>query len=339
MALGKFILHFIDTYINRCRTIKPTVVFADANDEHVLQAARELTDRQLAVPILLGQPTQIREWGERWKIRTNGIKVMHPLHDAAFDINARLLQKIMSAKGLTLFDARQILSHPLWYAAMMVAGQSVDMAFAGNRSGVPLLLKIALNVIGGQSGNKNVFGVILLFEPQGERVFAFADGVVMPRPSADQLADMAVRTTGTYEWLTGNQARTAFLSFSTDGSAYHELTDKVQKAVQITRAKAPQLLVDGELQFDAALVPEVAEKKAPASALHGDANVFIFPSLNAANIGYKIARHLAGWHGAGPFIMGLKRPFHLIPPGSSSTDIIHSIALAAGMDRTKFDFG
>lgn len=324
-------MSFLKSLIEKSKKNPQKIVFADALDVRVLQAARRLDEEGLAKPILLGGPIAMRDFAARNGIRTAGLKIQQPLHDKSFEKYAKLFYERRKSKGLTLFEARQQMRIPLYYGAMLLSQDLADVCIAGNLSLTADVLRAAIQVIGTADGFNTVSSFFLMLSADSDRKFAFADGAVIPNPSVNQLADIALMTADSFQKLTGEAARVAMLSFSTKGSADHEMVDKVRQATELCHQKNPHLLIDGELQFDAAFVPAVAMKKAPKSPVGGKANVFIFPSLNAANIGYKIAERIGGFKALGPFSQGLRKPMHYLSRGCSAEDIMNVALTAAGM--------
>lgn len=319
----------------RCRQIchaKPkTVLLPDAMDVRVLLAARRLKNERLAEPVLIGSPVKLREFASANKINTSGIKIRKPEHDAKFEHLVRVFYDKRKEKGISRLEARDQLKDPLWYAAMVLQRDQADLCVAGNHSVTAEVLRAGLQVVGLQEGFKTVSSFFVMIAPDGLQTVAFSDCAVVPRPTEMQLADIAISTSRNFAKLIGLEARTALLSFSTAGSAEHELTKTVREALEIIRQKQPGLLVDGELQFDAAIDPETSRKKMPNGRLQGQANVFVFPSLNAGNIGYKIAERIAGYTAIGPFIQGLVKPFHDLSRGCSTQDIVNTVIVGSCM--------
>jgi phosphotransacetylase len=214
---------------------------------------------------------------------------------------------------------------------MMLVSGDTDYCVAGNLSSTASVLRAALKVIGLTEGNHTLSSMFFMLPPDRSHVFGFADCGVVPKPTVAQLADIAISTAGTFFNVTGEQPRVAMLSFSTLGSAKHASAELVAQATALARTRRPDLLIDGELQFDAAFVPAVAARKAPDSPVAGKANVFIFPSLSEGNIAYKIAERLGGYTALGPMIQGLRLPMHDLSRGCSATDILQVSLLAMKM--------
>ena len=232
---------------------------------------------------------------------------------------------------MTLYEAGQRLDDPLYMGAMLVRDAQADLCIAGNLSSTANVLRAAIHVLGVAPGLRTVSSFFAMISPDGESVYAFADAAVLPDPTPEQLADIAVATAAQYERLTANEPRVAMLSFSSKGSAQHAKVDKVREATGLVQAQAPGLKVDGELQFDAAVDPEVAALKAPGSILEGHANVLVFPSLESANIAYKLLARLGKAKAIGPILLGVGAPVHVLQTGDDVNAIVQ-IASVAVMD-------
>jgi len=319
----------IETFRRQCRRKPKRIIFTDAIDIRVLEASRQLFDEKLAIPILLGTPSEIRIYAERHGIHTRGLRVHHPLHMDNFHALVKDLHYLRQLKGMTRFDAENSLHDPLTMGAMLIRHMRADVCIAGNITNTPKVLRTAIQLVGVKKNHKIVSSYILLTSPDNERVFAFADCSVVARPTPQQMADIAIDTAENYLQLTGIESRVAMLSFSTNKSADHEMTLKVRHAVQIAKQQRSSLILDGEVQFDAAIDCSIARKKAPTCRLEGRANVFVFPSLNAANIAYKIAQHLAGFKGVGPILQGLNGNMHSLSKACSTEDIINLALIAS----------
>ncbi|HSC75480.1 MAG TPA: phosphate acetyltransferase [Pseudomonadales bacterium] len=307
----------------------PRVVFPDALDPRTIEAAQYLASEGLAEPLLLGNPFALRGHGLERHLRLGGLALIDPQCSPLLPGFAETL--VQRQSKMTMEQALEQLRNPLWFGAALLEAGHVDLCIAGNINSTANVLRAGLKVVGLAPGNRTLSSVFIMLPADDGPPMAFADCGVVPQPTAEQLADIAISSAASFEQLTGETARVAMLSFSTKGSAKHEDAELVREACDLVRQRAPKLCVDGELQFDAAFVPEVAALKAPDSPLHGVSNVFIFPSLEAGNIGYKIAQRLGGMNAIGPLLQGLSAPIHDLSRGCTSEEMIQTVLLANKM--------
>lgn len=290
----------------------PRLVYPEGSDERVRAAADRLRAEGLAAPVLLGTPDS----------------------PPATKKLAALYYERRRAKGVTQVEAAEIAARPLYQAALMVAAGEADAGVGGAVNTTGETIRAALHAIGPAAGIQTVsscFAMCTRSDAFGSAgVLLFADGAVVVDPSAAELANIAIASAATFRALTGVEPRVGMLSFSTKGSASHPFAAKVVEAVAIAKARAPGLAIDGELQADAAIVESVAQSKAPGSAVGGRANVLVFPSLDAANISYKLVERLAGAAAIGPLVQGLAKPFHDLSRGCSADDV-YAVSLIAAL--------
>ena len=309
------------------------IVLPEGNEKRTVEAAVRIQEEGLALPILLGNRQEIATVAARQKVRVDGIQIIDPLNSEAAIPYAEELFRLRQAKGVTREDAARLVADPMYYGIMMVRLGDADGLVSGAVHTTGDMLRPALQIIKTRPGMQVVSSSFLMDCPNpslGENgLLIYADCVVMPCPTAEELAQIAIATADTARTLCGvEEPRVAFLSFSTKGSAKHELVDKVQRAVAIAHKLAPDLLLDGEMQMDAALIPEIGQSKAPGSPVAGRANVLIFPDLQSGNIGYKITQRIGGAQ-CFAVLQGLARPCNDLSRGCSVEDIVNTVAMTA----------
>lgn len=309
----------------KAKQLKKHIVLPDALDERTLKAGRIIVDEKIADITLIGDEEKIRSLAEKVNVNLSGIRIVDPLRSEKLSDFAHIFYNLRKNKGISFEEAKETMKKPLFFGAMMVREGMADGSVAGSISTTADVLRAGIQVVGLMGGISIVSSFFLIVFPN--KVYSFADCAVVPNPTAEQLADIAISTAINYKKLTGEEPIVAMLSFSTKGSAQHEMVDKVVQATRIARQKRPDLIIDGELQLDAAIVPEVARRKAPDSPVQGNANVLIFPNLDAGNIGYKMAQRMAGAEAIGPIVQGLKKPCFDLSRGCSVDDIVNVVAI------------
>lgn len=309
--------------------LQASVVFPEGNDSRTLQAVTWLSERGIVRPVVIGKPEMVWQMASEAGIELPaGLRVIEPATFERLDEFAKAFYELRKHKGISRAEAREQVQEPLRFAAMLVRTGEVDGCVAGAVNATGDVLRAGFQIIGLAEGIEVVSSTFLMVLPDG-RALTYGDCGVVPYPDAKQLAQIAVASARTHTQLTGETPIVAMLSFSTKGSARHDCVSKVQDATALVRQMAPDLLVDGELQFDAAYVEHVGKRKAPDSAVAGRANVFIFPNLDAGNIAYKITERLGGAQAIGPIIQGLAKPLHDLSRGCKAEDIVTLSAICA----------
>ncbi|HEY6172186.1 MAG TPA: phosphate acetyltransferase [Candidatus Kapabacteria bacterium] len=325
-----------DSLKTRAGSAKKHILLADATDDRMLRAAKIADDAGIAEVTLVGDSTAIGEAADRFGIELDNLSIINPNNFAQTE--EFIIEYYEERKGkITDLDAarNEVLSDELLFGALCVKSGFADGMLAGSLSTTAAVIRAGIRGIGLATEMRVLSSMFLMSFPKlaglrhDDIVLAFADGAVIPNPDAYQLADIAISTAKTYQQLSGNAPRIAMLSYSTKGSASSEDVKKVITATEIAKERHPELIIDGELQFDAAFVPEVSERKIPGSPLHGNANVFIFPNLDAGNLGYKIAERLGGGQAIGPILQGLHKPLNDLSRGARVDDIVTMIAVTA----------
>ena len=306
-----------------------TIVLPESHDERILKAAEIIVNEEIAKVITLGNEEKIRSDASKLGVNLAKIRLIDPLKSDKLSDFANIFFNLRKHKGISIEQAHETVKKDLFFGAMMVKESMADGSVAGSTAATGDVLKAAFQCVGMPKGISIVSSFFLMIYP--ERVFSFADCAVVPNPDKDQLADIAISTADNHKKLTGENPNVAMLSFSTKGSAKHELVDKVLEATKIAKEKRPDLNIDGELQFDAAIISSIGKRKAPDSQVAGKANVLIFPDLNAGNISYKIAQRLGGAEAVGPIVQGLKKPLFDLSRGCSVDDIVNTVAIACLM--------
>ena len=345
-------MNAIKNIIERASKLNGTVVLPEGQDPRVITAACACVDRKIATPVVLGTAAEIAvaEAKAGLSLAERGIKTIDYTQGGA-ELEAAYLEAWNAKESKKPAEKQKIIdaaaakatlsTKRIYFGGMMVKLGRVDGLVAGSIASTGDMLRAAFHTLGTQKGVKTASScfIIDLKEPtvSGDDVLAFGDCGVIPDPTAEQLVDIGLATAQSYRDLTGREPRVAYLSFSTKGSAAGPLVEKVQKAVELARPKFAEagIPMDGEMQFDAAIVPSVGKQKNPNGEVQGNANVFIFPDLNAGNIGYKIAQRIGGADAIGPNLQGLAKAMNDLSRGCSAEDIVGTICVTLLQSQTK----
>jgi len=327
-------MNLIQDIINRAMANRQRIVLPEGTEERTLKAANRLMENKIADIILIGNPSEIKNLAGQYQLpHINEVTIVDPLNHPKKALYANLLFELRKSKGLTLEQAEALVENPLYLGCLMIKNGDADGEIAGAQNTTGDVLRPAFQIIKMLPNTSVVSGAFLMFVQDhsygADGILVFADCAVLPNPTAKELAEIAVTTAHTARTLTGIEPKVSMLSFSTKGSAKHELVDKVIEATQLAKEMAPELLIDGELQADAAIVPSVGKSKAPGSSVAGQANVLIFPNLECGNIAYKLVQRLGNAEAVGPVLQGMAAPVNDLSRGCSVDDIYKMVAICA----------
>lgn len=326
-------MNLFDNLTKKAKGSRQRIVLPEGTESRTLTAADRILAEDIADIILIGNNDEIKRMAVDMNLKNiDKATIVDPRDKAVIDRYAPLLYELRKYKGMTEEQSRLTAANPLFLGCLMVKAGDADGEVAGAQNTTGNVLRAAFQVIKTRPGISVVSGAFLMLLPEGSKfgddgVLVFADCAVVPDPNAEELAQIAVCSAETARNLVGIEPRVALLSFSTKGSAKHDRVDKVVEATALAHKLAPNLIIDGELQADAAIVPSVAHKKAPDSILNGNANVLVFPSLEVGNIAYKLVQRIGGVQAVGPILQGLAAPVSDLSRGCFPEDIYKTIIL------------
>ncbi len=326
-------MSFIEEIKNRAKQEIKTIVLPEATDIRILKAAQIVNKEKYAKVVLIGNTEEIEKLIKENGLELGETQIIDPVKSEETSEYAKELYELRKAKGMTEEQAQKLILEPIYYGMMMVKQNDADGLVSGAAHSTADTLRPALQILKTAPGTKLVSAFFVMVVPNCEYgangTFIFADSGLNEEPDADKLSEIAISSSKSFKQLVGEEPKVAMLSYSTYGSAHSASTEKVVEATRLAKEKAPELLIDGELQLDAAIIPEVAEFKAKGSPLKGQANVLVFPDLGAGNIGYKLTQRLAKAEAYGPLCQGIARPVNDLSRGCSSEDVAGVVAITA----------
>ena len=326
-------MSFIESIKQRAKQNIKTIILPEAEDKRVLEAASKVIAQGFAKVILIGNKEQVEKDSKENNIDLSGVEIIDIKSSTKKQEYAQKLFELRQAKGMTEEEASKLIEEPIYFGMMMLKNGEADGLVSGAAHSTSNTLRPALQILKTAPNTKLVSAFFVMCVPNceyGEHgTFIYGDSGLNQNPNADELSEIAISSAKSFKSLVEAEPKVAMLSYSTYGSAKSELTEKVIEATKFVKEKAPDLLVDGELQVDAAIIPEVSKSKAPGSPIEGNANVLIFPDLNAGNIGYKLTQRLAKAEAYGPLCQGIAKPVNDLSRGCSSDDIVGVVAITA----------
>ncbi|CDD36874.1 phosphate acetyltransferase [Clostridium sp. CAG:356] len=332
-------MSFIEQIKQRAKQEIKTIVLPEATDVRILEAAEMIKNEGYAKVILIGNEEEVRKLAKERNIDIGETKIIDPAVSIETARYSKELYELRKSKGMTEEQAEKLVLEPVYFGMMMVKLNEADGLVSGAAHSTSDTLRPALQILKTAPGTKLVSAFFVMVVPNckyGENgTFIFADSGLNEEPDSEKLSEIAISSSKSFEQLVGTQPKVAMLSYSTYGSAHSASTEKVIEATKLVKEKEPNLLVDGELQLDAAIIPEVAEFKAKGSPLKGQANVLVFPDLGAGNIGYKLVQRLAKAEAYGPLCQGIAKPVNDLSRGCSSEDVAGVVAITAVQAQQK----
>ena len=330
-------MDILEKLFARAKANKKRIVLPESFEERTMRAADIVLRDGLAEVVLIGSREALLAQANEWGLENiEKATIFDEATDPKRQVYVDLLYELRKSKGMTLEEANEKVKDPLYLAALMVKNGDADGEVAGAQNATSNVLRPALQIIKMKKGISVVSGAFLMITPThygDDGMLLFADCAVTPNPDAKQLAEIAIVSAATAKGLAGMMPRVAMLSFSTHGSAKNESADKMIEATRLAHELDPELVIDGELQLDAAIVPKVAAQKAPISPLRGTANVLVFPNLDAGNIGYKLTQRMSGAVALGPILQGMAAPVNDLSRGCSVEDIVKMVVITSDQAR------
>ena len=332
-------MSFIDQIKDRAKQEIKTIVLPEATDVRILEATQIINTEGYAKVILVGNEDEVRQMAKEKGIDIGETQIINPAKSENINEYAQILYELRKAKGMTEEQAQQLVLDPVYYGMIMVKQGEADGLVSGAAHSTSDTLRPALQILKTAPGTKLVSAFFVMVVPDCEYgangTFVFADSGLNEEPNSEALSEIAISSSKSFEQLVGEQAKVAMLSYSTYGSAHSASTEKVIEATKLVKEKASELLVDGEMQLDAAIIPEVAASKAKGSPVAGQANVLVFPDLGAGNIGYKLVQRLAKAEAYGPLCQGIAKPVNDLSRGCSAKDVAGVVAITAVQAQSK----
>ena len=326
-------MSFIEGLKNKAKQSIKTIILTESEDKRVLKAAQKVKEEGFANIILIGNEQDANKLAKENNIDISGIPVINPETSEKYDEYVNAFYELRKAKGMTIDKAKEMLKDNMYFGTMMVKQGDADGLVSGACHSTANTLRPALQILKTAPGTKLVSAFFLMVVPDceyGENgIFVFGDSGLVENPTPEELSEIAISSSNSFKQLTGKEPKVAMLSYSTYGSAHSELTEKVIEGTKLLKEKMPGLICDGELQLDAAIVPEIAASKAPGSPVQGQANTLIFPNLDAGNIGYKLVQRLGKAEAYGPLCQGIAKPVNDLSRGCNSDDIVGVVAITA----------